>query len=361
MTNTSGAVLDVTPVDAALAAAFCRRILPRVSRTFAFNIRLLHGGLGDAVVLAYLFCRIADTLEDSPHLDACRKPEWLRAYRNLWPLGEGWVEHVHAWARDFEPFASCGADHELCARAPEVFAAFAVLPRELQVPIEDCVREMADGMHRFATRKAVEGSLHLEDMTELEEYCHYVAGTVGTMLCRLFANATPLLDAARLERMRPLAARFGLAMQLTNIVKDVADDAARGSFYVPRAVAKRYALRPEEILAPERRPAARAAVRDLVARAAEALDAAVDFTLFIPRREPRLRLFCLWPIFLALRTLGRVLEDDRLFTPGARVRIERDEVRRCLGRTTLAVLSNRAISRLYARERRMAGLDNVGV
>jgi farnesyl-diphosphate farnesyltransferase len=180
------------------------------------------------------------------------------------------------------------------------------------------------------------------------------------MLLRLFAASTPHLDAARQERMRRLAGRFGLAMQLTNIIKDVADDAGRGAFYVPRSLAVRHRLAPEEMLDPGRRPAARAVVRELVGLAAAALDAAIAFTVLIPRRETRLRLFCLWPIFLAVSTLRAVLEDERLFLPGARLRIGRAEVRRCLGRTTLAVWSNRAIRRLYARQRLALGVPSAG-
>src|SRR5690348_833900 len=44
---------------------FCRAMLPRVSRTFALNIRLLPGEFRDVVGLAYLLCRTADTLEDA--------------------------------------------------------------------------------------------------------------------------------------------------------------------------------------------------------------------------------------------------------------------------------------------------------
>ncbi len=339
------------------ARAYCRRTLPRVSRTFALNIRLLGGPLGDAVLLGYLFCRIADTVEDSPHLDPDSKARLLAEYSTFFPLRDGWHEPVAAWSRAFAGLESGGDDHSLAANAVMVFRAFAGLEPRFRRPVEECVREMAAGMRLFALRRAgsADGRLRLETLADLEQYCHYVAGTVGQMLCRLFAVSSPSLDLVRQERMRRLAGRFGLAMQLTNIVKDVAEDAQRGTFYVPRALAARHRLDPEQLLDPERRPAARAVVRELVALAASALDAAVAFTLLIPRREARLRLFCLWPIFLAARTLRRVREDERLFVPGARPRIGRAELRRCLGETTLAVVSNRAIRRLYARQR--VGLD----
>ena len=63
----------MVPGDAArLAEAqrFGREVLPAVSRTFALSIRVLPGALGQAVLAAYLLCRIADTVEDEPAMPA---------------------------------------------------------------------------------------------------------------------------------------------------------------------------------------------------------------------------------------------------------------------------------------------------
>ena len=332
------------------ARAYCRSVLPHVSRTFALNIRVLPGALREAVQCAYLFCRIADTVEDSPHLPATRKAELLAEYSTLFPLAADTPTRARAWAQVFAPLGALGADHALCARLEAVCIAFAALAPELRAPVETCVREMAGGMRSFTLRRAAasDGGLRLETVADLELYCHYVAGTVGQMLCGLFAVTSPSLGAASGDTMRRLAERFGLAMQLTNIVKDVAEDAQRGAFYVPRALAARHRLEPDEILDPSKRHAARGAVAELVALAASALDGALAFTLLIPRREARLRLFCVWPIFLAVRTLRRVQEADG---PRAGTRIGRGEVRRCLSQTTALVWSNRGLRWLYARAR----------
>ena len=55
------------------AARFCQAILPAVSRTFALGIKVLPGELGQAVLDAYLLCRIADTVEDAPDMLPERK------------------------------------------------------------------------------------------------------------------------------------------------------------------------------------------------------------------------------------------------------------------------------------------------
>ena len=357
--TTTGPGPDAAQVRA--ARAYCRAVLPRVSRTFALNIRLLRGDLGEAVRCAYLFCRIADTLEDSPRLDAGERGVLLREYRSLFPLGRGGMARAARWSERFAAPAADAADDDwaLCAAAPQVFTAFAVLPPALRGPVEDCVQEMAAGMSEFAARRvaAPDGRLRLDTLADLERYCHYVAGTVGFMLCRLFAATSPRLDADRVQRMRELAGRFGLAMQLTNIVKDIGEDARRGAFFVPRVLAARHRLRPDDLMDPARRDDARAVLGELVAQAVRALDEAVAFTLLIPRRETRLRLFCLWPLFLAVRTLRRVQEDERALVPGARVRMSRAAVRRCLASTTAVVLSNGGIRWLYARERRRLELQ----
>lgn len=335
------------------ALAFCRTMLPRVSRTFALNIRVLPGTLRDPVIQAYLFCRMADTVEDSRALEDRDKTEYLREFAALFPLHPRWRESVQTWAAHFTGLEVHGDDHGLCAQAPRVFQAFAATPPQLRVPVEDCVREMALGMRDFVLRRAgaPRGRLQLEDAADLERYCHIVAGTVGSMLVRLFAATSDWLDTQRQQRMAVLAEHFGMAMQLTNIIKDLADDARRGACFVPRALTSRYRLAPEGLLDPRHRVQARKVRDELVKQAARALDAALTFTLMIPRRAVRLRLFCLWPLFLAASTLQRVTQDDGLFEPGRRVRIGRDEVRRCLGLTTLLVCSDGGLRRLYAQRR----------
>lgn len=337
----------------AAARTYCRRMVPRVSRTFALNIRVLPGGLRDVVGQAYLFCRIADTVEDSPFLSPEAKVSRLETYADLFPVTETDEARVAAWSREFEPLRAHGDEYALCHNSERVFRAFASSPPALRAPVEDCVREMASGMRDFSLRRAaaVDGRLHLEDTADLERYCHVVAGTVGIMLVRLFAASSRHIDFARARRLGALSVRFGLALQLTNIIKDVASDVRRGACYVPRVWAARYGIEPRSLLDPACRKAARALVRDLAQHAVGALDAALAFTLEIPRRELRLRLFCLWPLFLAIRTLARVLPDEHMFVPGQRPRISRDEVRRCVGETTLAALSNDAIRRLYGRRR----------
>jgi farnesyl-diphosphate farnesyltransferase len=69
---------------------FCRRALPEVSRTFALNIPVLPAPLDLVVTIAYLLCRIADTLEDEAVGQVSERAELFRSLGQLVSLEPGW-------------------------------------------------------------------------------------------------------------------------------------------------------------------------------------------------------------------------------------------------------------------------------
>jgi 15-cis-phytoene synthase len=78
------------------------------------------------------------------------------------------------------------------------------------------------------------------DYAGLERYCHLVAGVVGEVAANIFGRTQDATIA--------YAHRLGLAMQLTNIIRDVGDDARRGRIYLPMAELKQFDVKAQEIL-----------------------------------------------------------------------------------------------------------------
>jgi phytoene synthase len=78
------------------------------------------------------------------------------------------------------------------------------------------------------------------DYTGLERYCHLVAGVVGEVAAGIFGRTQAATTA--------YAHKLGLAMQLTNIIRDVGDDARRGRIYLPMAEMKQFDVKAQEIL-----------------------------------------------------------------------------------------------------------------
>src|SRR5262245_7292454 len=99
---------------------FCRAILPRVSRTFAINIRLLPGGFRDVVGLAYLLCRAADTLEDAWPGTAAQVRERFGRLRAALDGDRGAAEALAVAARALR---ESRADLELVGNLPRLLEA----------------------------------------------------------------------------------------------------------------------------------------------------------------------------------------------------------------------------------------------
>ncbi|HEU4569322.1 MAG TPA: squalene/phytoene synthase family protein [Gemmatimonadales bacterium] len=321
--------------------AYVAAMLPKVSRTFALAIRLLPPGLEHPVGVAYLLCRIADTIEDSATLSAAEKARLLAEFRDR--LGDDGAPAALVAA-----FAAAGADDaRLAHEADRSLGAFRRLPAALQDAIRPHVQEMCDGMAEFALAHPGGTALAaLPDIPSLERYCYFVAGTVGHLLTALFALHLGLPEARR-ARLAALATSFGLGLQLTNIVKDVTQDRDRGWSFVPAELCRQFGLAPEELLRPERRPDAMRVMRALAAKARAHLDDAVRYCTLLPRTAYGIRRFCLISVFLAARTLHLAERDERLLDPAHRLKITRGAVKRSLLTTTLIVPSDTLVRGYY--------------
>ncbi len=329
------------------ADAFCREVLPSVSRTFALNIPVLPAPLDRAVTGAYLLCRIADTLEDE--VPGAAAGALLAELARLVRLPEGWATDAARFTREasaaLRPEAP-SAEVLLLQGTPRVLESLAGMEAPVREHVAVCVETMAAGMERMGQHGRVAGGgLGLRDLNETLEYCYYVAGVVGQMLTGLFAWYSPAVT-RKLSQLQARAVAFGNALQLTNILKDVREDMVRGSCWLPRTVLAEHGLSPELLLEPGHRPAALAAHTQLVAVARRQLDEAFDYTLALPRELTGLRLFCLWPLFLSVMTLRKVHGNPAVFEP-APVKVSRNTVRAVVLTTRALVSRDAALRWLY--------------
>jgi farnesyl-diphosphate farnesyltransferase len=329
---------------------FCRRILPEVSRTFALNIPVLPAPLEHTVTVAYLLCRIADTLEDEARGPAEDRAGLLAELAALVALTDGWRARAPAFTqralaaiRD----EAAPAERELLAHTAQVLDALAGLPDWARPPITRCVREMTRGMALVARTRSADGvPTGLPDLEATLTYCYYVAGTVGEMLTALFVEYSDRA-ARRVGELAPRAQSFGRALQLTNILRDVREDLERGSCWLPRPMMEAHGLTPRTLLLAENRAQAVALLDELIGVARREVERAFEYALALPVEEPGLRLFCLWPLFFAVLTLGALRGNPAVFDT-AGVKIGRLAVARIMGLTRERVASDAALRTLFA-------------
>jgi farnesyl-diphosphate farnesyltransferase len=329
------------------AERFAREILPAVSRTFALSIRVLPGALGRSVLAAYLLCRIADTLEDEPHMPASAKATLLDELLHCFD---------DAAAADHFPdrLASLRGDDahvRLASRADLVFVLYRALPPGTQAHVKRWVGEMILGMKKFVV--LYPHGIRIQSLDEYKEYCYYVAGTVGYLLTDLWHEHVPSIGARQHGVLREKCRAFAEALQTVNILKDVATDAEKeNSIYIPEELLREHGSSHATILAPERLRQTRAALATMVQLAWHDLEGARSYLLLIPRRAVPIRLFCVLPLLFAYATLRDLTRTPQALVRREVVKISRAEVKSLTMFGFLVILSNRGLAWLADRAMR---------
>ena len=286
--------------------------LQKVSRTFALTIPLLPMRLADWIGNAYLLCRIVDTIEDDADLSIHLKQKHILSY--LAALA-GEIDSV-AWSHELHSSLSVSTsegERSLIADIPAVLARLASFPDPVRDILIRGVGIMSQGM------AAQQECAVITQAADLDRYCYSVAGVVGELLAELFAVYSPSIANVK-QTLLPLAVSFGEGLQLTNILKDVWEDASRGVCWLPlcESEAESFAactLSQQRHLLDEHLALAHGHLRD-----------AVDFTLLLPKHEQGLRQFCLWAIGMALLTLRRIHTTSD-FRHSSQVKISRRQVK----------------------------------
>ena len=335
---------------------YAEDILQLVSRTFALNIQVLRGKLHRSVLLAYLYLRIADTVEDDPDMKAHEKDRVLALFADVFKTGKLETEKIHAFVGAL-PESWCGSEDpnkDLCVKSEVVVPLLNSLPEDYKKPVCDVVIEMCGGMAKFALRQEAAlsaGWFTLSNVGELDEYCYYVAGIVGKLLTKLFAADTCLISKDREAELSKLDVSFGLALQVVNIVKDCVEDSGRHVCFIPEDICRRHGFNhPSELFAAGADPEKCGAVlAELVEKAWHHLDDAIAYTKLIPNIKMRTRLFCLWPLFMAAENLSLIGNGMSVFTSDKKVKITRDTVKRIVKETSLHFYSDKWIDNAYGK------------
>jgi len=203
------------PLQLRAAYSVCRHIARSAARNFYYGFLVLPSEKRDAISAVYAFMRRADDISDDPSLPAQQRREKL----------EEWVQalrRISAGERTDDPVLFALADSQKRYNIPLDLLEKLVQGTEMDVP-------GAKGAPGGAGPQ-----LQYETFDQLYDYCYHVAGVVGLVCIRIFGYRDP--------RAEKLAERTGIAFQLTNILRDVPEDARLGRVYLPREDFARFEL-----------------------------------------------------------------------------------------------------------------------
>ena len=199
---------------------------------------------------AYLLCRYADTIADTPILPSSRRLYWIERFPHL--LQEQTPSDTAQLTQEISAPSENPYETELIKHLPACLEALNTLDDTLRGIIMDVVYAVCEGMKTDLTFFPAEHSRELrafDTPAELERYCRLMGGEPGLFWSRLIYHTAPI--AMPEEAFYALGQQIGDALQIVNILRDLPKDLRIGRCYFPRMDLETAGLSAADLLAPE--------------------------------------------------------------------------------------------------------------
>ena len=223
----------MTRVQLETAYAVCRGIARRQARNFYYSFLVLPQAKRNALSAVYAFMRHADDVTDDESIPAAERKRRLEAWVDGWHL-------VSSGSPSDDPVFVALADAQKRYRIPTELLD--QLVQGTRMDLEAFSSAHSNGPQESTGGVAVAASslrVH-RTFSDLYSYCYLVASVVGLVCIRVYQYEDP--------RAEQLAERCGIAFQLTNIIRDVKEDAAMGRVYFPEEDFTRFGLTLDDFL-----------------------------------------------------------------------------------------------------------------
>jgi phytoene synthase len=219
-----------TPSQLELAYSVCRSITRSAAKNFYYAFLVLPENKRQALCAVYAFMRECDDLADDVSLSIAERTARLDA----------WLDGFHralAGEPTDDPVLLALTDAQRRFRIQIGWLDQLAYGTAMDVQEPHAASPGADGIAQ--SKPATRFSVQYRSFEELGVYCYRVASVVGLVCISIFGYHDPAAE--------PLAERCGLAFQLTNIIRDVKEDAEMGRVYLPQQDLERFGLSAEEL------------------------------------------------------------------------------------------------------------------
>ena len=330
-------------------------ILKRVSRSFYLSLCVLPGSVRKPVSIAYLFCRVADTIADTPIFPCFQRLHVLQTFRKQFLLHHPSREELKQLHPALLSQRAKQEEYQLFYHLSDCFRLFDGLSEVDRQLVSELVLTLIRGMEMdlsYFPGETASTAQAFPDLATLDLYTYYVAGVVGEFWTKIHKVHMQTWQPHNFSTLCALGVRFGKGLQMTNILKDLGKDLAIGRCYLPREQLEQLEIQLEELTKPLAIQRLRPLIIQLAWQALDHLDQAYQYVLQLPHRAVRLRLSCMWPLLFAVQTLEVVCHSEALLDSEARVKISRGAVYRTMFWSIWCLIAPGIFAKYYASMRR---------
>jgi 15-cis-phytoene synthase len=213
------------PPQLVMAYSVCRGITRTSAKNFYYAFLVLPRRKREALCAVYAFMRRCDDIADDPTLPLPERRQKL----------ETWLDALHR-AQQGQP-----TDDPILLALTDSQRRYSIPAGLLDELALGTAMDVEDAEASAQTTSAPGLTIQYKTFEDLRLYCYRVASVVGLVCIHVFGYRDPEAE--------PLAERCGLAFQLTNIIRDVKEDAAMGRIYLPEEDLAKFNLEASELLA----------------------------------------------------------------------------------------------------------------
>src|SRR6266699_5997654 len=313
-------------------------LLRSVSRSFYLSIRFLPVQLREPIALAYLLARATDSVADTTEISNAVRLETLKMLSDG-IQGKASCEVVVDLIASFVSLQTNESEQQLLESLPDCLAWLERMEQadrtDIRVVLEKITHGQMLDIQRFDNPQEIRA---LSTAADLDEYTYLVAGCVGEFWTRLCFRHVRNFASLSEDEMLALGKRYGMALQLINVLRDAGSDLRAGRCYFPEYELSAAHLTASQILSePER---FRSIYRTWLDKASAGLECGMQYSRAI--ENCRVRAATVLPALIGARTLA-VLDEAGPMALQRTVKIPRGEVRKMILSLAITFASRRAI------------------
>ena len=301
-------------------------LLERTSRSFYPTLKYLPKKIRGQIGLLYLLARVADTIADSKHGETEVLLEALGAYNEV---AQGRSQTLP----DFMELAEAQTNEheaELLRNVDDVVEGLKDYDQGDQQRILSCLDIIIGGqildLQRFGMAKEGGSISSLTTDLELDDYAFRVAGCVGVFWTEMSLAHLIKLSPEDEKIFQEKGVRFGKALQMINILRDIPEDLRFGRCYIPSEVLQEHGLKPEDLMDETNLESFRPVYDAYLDLTNEHLEAATDYIRMIPEKQFRLKASTMLPVLIGQRTVT-LLRTGNILNSEERIKVTRDEMK----------------------------------
>ncbi len=326
------------------------KLLETTSRSFYPTLKYLPKKIRGQIGLLYLLARVADTIADSKVGQTNQLIETLKMYNNV---AQGRSNQLP----DFSTLAEIQLnpdEGELLRNVDKVIQALSIYDEGDQIRILECLDVIVGGqildLERFGIAKDDGMISSLKSEEELDDYTYRVAGCVGVFWTKMSLAHIISLPKEKEEQFFENGIRFGKALQMINILRDIPEDVRFGRCYIPEPSLKGFDMKPEDLLDSSKIDTFRPLYDTYLDLTSEHLDAAIEYIRMIPDRQFRLKAASMLPVLIGQRTVT-LLREGNILDSDEKIKVTRDEMKGYFKKLLRALILPGGVQRLLAKNK----------